>query len=186
MCWDRIKNLFKREWQPPYPQEPYDPNQVLTNTLTYDVMAEFLAEREVPREYWNFWLDHVEFKIYESWPDYEPFNWWKYSGYISESTPGIAWEDNGIRHVAALLGYALPGMIAHECAHLSYGLLSEDEKIEYSNQYQMIKDNDQRIIELFKYNSYGLKNDIEAHAEIYRYLGEEMPDILKQFYPKLF
>jgi hypothetical protein len=39
---------------------------------------------------------------------------------------------------------------------------------------------------LFKTQAYASQNDIEAHAEIYRYLGQFMPEVLKGFYPKLF
>ena len=39
---------------------------------------------------------------------------------------------------------------------------------------------------LFSRNTYGLTNDIEGHAEVYRYIGQQMPEQLKQYYPRLF
>jgi len=39
---------------------------------------------------------------------------------------------------------------------------------------------------LYAKNPYGLTNDIEGHAEVYRYIGEKMPEQLKRYYPMLF
>ncbi len=79
-----------------------------------------------------------------------------------------------------------PGVIAHEAAHYCYDLLSTSQIADFSTIYRALKDSDPLIRLLYSRNTYGLTNDIEGHAEVYRYIGQQMPIQLKPYYPKLF
>jgi hypothetical protein len=65
-------------------------------------------------------------------------------------------------------------------------LLTPAMKANFSAVYTTLKNTDPLIRLLYSQNTYGLTNDVEGHAELYRYLGEKMPEQLKQFYPKMF
>lgn len=80
--------------------------------------------------------------------------------------------------------WANPGVIAHELAHESYSLLSDGEKAAFSAELENLK-NDSRLVLLYSRIPYAKANVIEAHAEIYRYLGQQMPETLKKYYPKM-
>jgi hypothetical protein len=79
-----------------------------------------------------------------------------------------------------------PGVIAHEQAHNSYALLTPAQKASFSTVYTPLKNTDPLIKLLYSKNAYGLTNDIEGHAEVYRYLGRQMPQQLVPYYPQLF
>jgi hypothetical protein len=49
-----------------------------------------------------------------------------------------------------------------------------------------LKSTDPLIKQLYSINTYGLGSDVEGHAEVYRYIGQQMPAQLKPFYPMLF
>uniref|UniRef100_A0A6M3KKL1 Uncharacterized protein n=1 Tax=viral metagenome TaxID=1070528 RepID=A0A6M3KKL1_9ZZZZ len=78
-----------------------------------------------------------------------------------------------------------PGVIAHEAAHISYSLLSSEEKHQFNLLYRPLITTDPYITLLYSQNNYGLVNDVEGHAEIYRYICEKLPYELKGFYPNL-
>ena len=52
--------------------------------------------------------------------------------------------------------------------------------------YAPLKNSDPLIRLLYSKNAYGLTNDIEGHAEVYRYIGQWMPAQMKPYYPMLF
>jgi len=166
MC-KSIKELFTG-WKPPYPEEKFNPLATIENVEVNLSIMGWMLDYGVPPEYQNFWYDHLVIQLD---PDYE--------------YPAGVWEENGKRHMRIQPGYLNSGVIAHEQAHNSYALLTEEEKISFSSAYHTLENN-KLLTKLWKYNPYGLTNDIEAHAEIYRYLGGFMPEILKQFYTKLF
>lgn len=83
--------------------------------------------------------------------------------------------------------WANPGVLAHEMAHISYfNLLSENHQAEFEVEYKKaLEDND-----LLKYvaskKPYMRTGGIqEAYADCYRYLGNQMPENLKPYYPNL-
>ena len=78
-----------------------------------------------------------------------------------------------------------PGVIAHEQAHNAYALLTDQQKEDFAALYTPFITTDPLIKYLYSRNSYGLTSVIEGHAEIYRYLWDQIPEELKQFYPRL-
>lgn len=82
--------------------------------------------------------------------------------------------------------WANPGVIAHALAHVSYSLLTMKMKEDFSTVYTPLKNTDPLIKLLYYQNRFGLTDDIEGHAEVYRYYGDKMPDQLKQYYPYMF
>ena len=168
MILKRNTMCFKK-WQPPHPEEKFNLKATEDNTSADDAIFRWYHDYNVPYRFREFWTENIRI-------------------YLDDTFVGAGtWEDeNGLRHNIYHPGYLNSGCIAHERSHDSHDLLTEEEKLEFHYAYHAIKDTNKTILKLWKYNTYGTTSDIEAHAEIYRYLGEEMPEVLKQFYPKLF
>lgn len=152
----------------PHPEEPPDYSQTVDNVFAEQFIAAWLTEWEVPESEWVYWQEQIVIKIDDTFP-----------------APAGSWEADGKRHLTMRPEWANPGVVAHEQAHNSYSLLEDFQKVRFSTTYNPLKETDPLIKLLYSKNSYGLTNDIEGHAEIYRYLGKQIPDILKPFYPKL-
>ena len=81
--------------------------------------------------------------------------------------------------------WANPGVIAHEMAHISYSFLTITDVAQFALTYlPLLADALVKLLE--SQNQYMKTSTVELHAEVYRYLGERMPQSLKTFYPKLF
>jgi hypothetical protein len=188
MCIDKILSLFKKkniaapsakpepvaELTPgrlsiPYPEEPPDYSKTIDNTDLDSALDMWEIVYNVPEIYREFWETKIAIKLDANLP-----------------YPAGTYTLDGIRHLTIRPEWVNPGVIAHEQAHNSYALLSEEQKSEFSREYTPLKTTDPLIVLLYSKNSYGLTNDIEGHAEVYRYLGEKMPEVLKKYYPKLF
>ncbi len=177
MCW--LSKLFKTKILPqnnivisetiPFPEENPDFSQTIGNVIVSNVINKWLIDYHVPLEFWDYWRTMIDIVID-----------------IEIQYPAQSWEADGIRHIAIRPAWLNPGVIAHEQAHNSYALLGIELKALFSTAYTPLKTTDKFIKLLYSQNSYGLTSDIEGHAEVYRYLGNKMPDILKQYYPKLF
>lgn len=72
------------------------------------------------------------------------------------------------------------GVLAHEAAHISYSLL--DDKKGFEIVFNYLSDNPK--IKLLR-DMGKLSTIIENYAEIYRYWGNQMPESLIKYYPKL-
>jgi len=168
MCFEK---LFKRKEKLsiPHPEEPPDYSQTTENVDLLAVMQSWFEEWRVPDDHHDFWLNQIAIELRADLP-----------------YPASTWEENGVRHLAVRPEWLNPGVIAHEQAHNSYALLSDEQKSEFSAVYTPLKDTAPLIKLLYSVNTYGLTSDIEGHAEVYRYLGEKMPAELKPFYPGLF
>jgi hypothetical protein len=153
----------------PHPEEPINPNATMDNVSIGKALTDWCDQYNVPLEYHPFWFDAIVITLS-----------------ITISYPAGTWEQDGKRHMIVRPEWLNPGVIAHEQAHNSYALLTDSQKTEFSAKYNPLKDTDPLIKLLYSQNTYGLTNDIEGHAEIYRYLGDKMPLPLKPFYPKLF
>jgi hypothetical protein len=81
--------------------------------------------------------------------------------------------------------YANPGILAHEFSHLSWALLTQAQKAYYPQDYVTIMQTDDLLRFLYFQKPYINTSIVEAHAEIFRYLGHKMPEALKKYYPML-
>lgn len=183
MCWSKLFKLCKKSSTPLtilHPEEPRNDSQTVANTVIGDIITKWLTDWKVPAAYWEYWRNAIVIQIYDFWPPE------MLATGLQPDTPAATWEADGKRHLASLAKWLNPGVIAHEQAHNSYALLSDAEKLAFSAVYTPLKDNDPLIKYLYSVNNYGLTSDIEGHAEVYRYLGDEMPEVLKKYYPKLF
>ena len=135
------------------------------------VFNKWLHDYRVPEIYYDYWHKAIEIEVDKT---LQP--------------PSATWHNprTGKRHIAVRPEYLNPGVLAHEQAHNSYALLTPDEKREFSAVYGPLKRKDPLIVFLYTINSYGLTSDVEGHAEVYRYIDEKMPEVLKKYYPKLF
>lgn len=166
--------FFKKPVKPveliiPHPEQPPDYTKTMENTIYEDVLRQWFEEYKVPEKHQPYWYDKIVAEIT-----------------MSIMYPAGTWEENGVRHLAVRPEWLNPGVIAHEQAHNSYALLNEDQKNSFTFLFTYLKDTDPLIKFLFSKNSYGLQNVVEGHAEVYRYLGEQMPLALKQYYPNLY
>jgi hypothetical protein len=59
-------------------------------------------------------------------------------------------------------------------------------KADFKKAYTPLINSDPLIVFLYSRNTYGLSSVVEGHAEVYRYIGDKMPEKLKPYYPKLF
>jgi len=161
----------------PHPEEPMNPAATLVNTDVTVIMTKWLRDWEVPPQHWGYWKTAIDMQVYEVYPD---------SLGMRQDIPAGTWEAGGKRHLAIKPQWLNPGVIAHEQAHNSYALLDANQKTAFSAVYATLKNTDSLIKLLYSKNTYGLTNDIEGHAEVYRYIGQWMPAQLKQYYPMLF
>jgi hypothetical protein len=164
----------------PHPEEPMNPSATLTNTEVNTVINKWLTDWGVPPQYWDHWKKSIDIQVYETYPPS------LIAMGINQDTPALTWDTDGKRHLAIKPKWLNPGVIAHEQAHNSYSYLKPDEKSAFSMFYSSYKDTDPLIRLLYSKNTYGLVNEIEGHAEVYRYIGQQMPELLKKYYPLLF
>jgi len=163
----------------PHPEESMNPSATLTNINVNEIINKWLTGWEVPNEHWTYWKSTIDLQVYAIYPAS------LIAMGLKPDTPAGTWESGGRRHLAIKPQWLNPGVIAHEQAHNSYALLTSDQKVGYSNVYSTLKNSDPTIRLLYSKNQYGLTNDVEGHAEVYRYIGQWMPEQLKIFYPRL-
>jgi hypothetical protein len=164
----------------PHPEEPMNAAATLENTSVHATVIRWLQDWSVPSRYWDYWEKAIDIEVHESYPAS------LISMGITQDTPAATWEAGGRRHLAVKPQWLNPGVIAHEQAHNSYALLTPEARVAFSAVYAAAKNTDALIRLLYSRNGYGLSNDIEGHAEVYRYIGQHMPESMKQYYPKLF
>jgi hypothetical protein len=164
----------------PHPEEPMNPAQTLSNTDIDSTINQWLQNWGVPAQYWDQWKRAIEIQVHEVYP-----NTILAMG-VNQNTPALTWEEGGKRHMAIKPQWLNPGVIAHEQAHNSYAYLDSAQKSAFSALCTPLKNTDSLIRFLYIKNAYELTSDIEGHAEVYRYIGQQMPLQLKQYYPLLF
>jgi len=186
MCIDKLIALFRKETsippapQPepepipepltiPHPEEAPDYSKTIENIDLDAALDEWMTNYNVPVIHRNYWKTKIVITLD-----------------ANLAYAAIAYDSNGTRHLTIRPEWVNPGVIAHEQAHNSYALLTPEQRTEFSTVYTPLKTTDPLIVFLYSINSYGLNNDIEGHAEVYRYLAEQMPEALKNYYPKLF
>ncbi len=164
----------------PHPEEPMNPAANLSNTNIDAVMKKWFSDWGVPAQHRDYWQNVIDIQVYDVYPDF------LIKMGINQDTPAATWDAGGKRHLAVKPKWLNPGVIAHEQAHNSYALLTPMEKAAFSTAYAPLKNTDPLMRFLYSRNAYGLSNDIEGHAEVYRYIGDRMPAQLKAYYPRLF
>ena len=167
-----VHNIFSRKKKTltiPYPEESPDYSRTVANTDLDSALDDWMIKYNVPERYRNFWKTEVVSTLDDNLPH-----------------PAETSGEGGVRYLKIHPEWTNPGVIAHEQAHNSYAFLNMVQKVGFSVIYTVVKVTDPLIVYLYSVNPYGKTNNIEGHAEVYRYLGGEMPGILKGFYPKLF
>lgn len=161
--------IFRRRLKPslPHPEEKPDYSQTADNIDLDAVFAGWYQSYNVPAEYRDYWQHQIVIEIDDT------LNY-----------PACAWGLHDKRYLSVRPEWCNPGVIAHEQAHNSYDLLTDDQKDKFKDGYTSLIKSDLKL--LFSTHPYGLTSTAEAHAEIYRYLGQSMPKVLKKYYPKLF
>jgi hypothetical protein len=152
----------------PHPEEKENPDQTLDNVDVDKVLSKWMIDWEVPARNCYYWDGMVEVHL-------DP----------SLNFPAGAYEYQGKRHIVAKPSWFNPGVVAHEQAHNIYALLTEGEKVAWVTEFNIAKGN-KLVKYMFSLHGYGKDNPVEGHADIYRYLGQSMPEQLKYFYPRLF
>ncbi len=134
----------------------------------------------MPRDHWGYWGSHIEISVYDAWPPEQ------LAIGIKPETPAYAIVWNCTRQIHVLAAWLNAGVIAHEQAHNAWAELTIIQKKDFEAEYAPLIKTDRLIRLLYSQHKYGLTSVIEGHAEVYRYLGQSMPEELKKFYPKLF
>lgn len=154
----------------PYPEEaPFEkPLDISARAL----VKGFLEAYKVPGEYHDYWLDDV----------------------VSISNPLVilyrgvyinapaATFDRKVRLDGCWLNN---GVLAHEFAHISYSLMPLDKRYEFNNLFKTSAHGYWYVHSMFMQKPYGYYNPVEGHADMFRYLGKDMPDVFKKYYPRL-
>jgi hypothetical protein len=163
----------------PHPEEPMNPSATLANTDSITILTRWLSDWAVPSQKWDYWKTAIDIQVYDVYPASVT------EMGISQDIPAATWFADGNRHLAIKTQWLNPGVIAHEQAHNSYWLLAEESKQQSAKAYKALKQTDTMMRFLFS-KQVTTTDDVEAHAEIYRYLGQYMPAQLKIYYPSLF
>lgn len=175
--WNRSKPL-----ELPHPEEPINPCQTAAGMVTAAAFLDWAYNWEMPAESHIYLWDHMCIKLYDAWPntileDHKN---------LQPNTPAFSLIFDSKMYLHCLAAWYNPGVIAHEVAHFSWSLLSDAERLDFENLYTPLIKTDPYIKLLYSQNIYGLSSTIEGHAEVYRYIGQKMPAVLKKYYPKLF
>lgn len=176
MCFSKIKQFFvgQEELKPepgptatqlPYPQEPQDTSKTIDNVNISALVNSWLNKYHVPAQHWSFWQNfHI---------------------ILSTTIDTPAATSTQKKEMYLKPDWANEGVVAHELAHESYALLGCIKKIMFKIKFNKYRTKDPFIVLLHSLNTYMDTNTVEAHAEIYRYIGEKIPAELQQYYPKL-
>jgi hypothetical protein len=151
----------------PHPEEPQDEGITLDNVDARAARQAWYEQWQVPDGHRLFW-DCI--RIIPAYKYADPANneYWNSEIYVKPE-----WCNAGI--------------IAHEQAHTAwFNLLTAEERAAFESEYYRQLISDRWMIYLNQVNWYMNTSTVEAHAEVYRYLGEKMPESLKQYYPKLY
>ena len=180
MVFDRLRDMMNTPRPAlPHPEEPPNPAANLANIDVNAVITQWLTNWEVPRAWWSHWKNALDIQVYDVYPASI------LAMGIRQDTPAATWDAGGKRHLAVKPQWLNPGVIAHEQAHTSYSYLSPEQKAAFAALHTSLKNTDQVIKYLYSINTYGLTSDVEGHAEVYRFIGQQMPAQLKPFYPTL-
>jgi len=182
MVFDNLLNNFMKPKPSvlPHPEEPMNPSATVATVDVNAIISKWLTDWGVPQTWWSNWKGMIVVQLYDVYPASI------LAMGVKQDTPAATWSAGGKRYLAIKPGWLNPGVVAHEQAHNSYAYLNPDQKSAFSSIHSTLKTTDPLIKHLYSINTYGLSNDVEGHAEVYRYIGQQMPAQLKAFYPMLF
>lgn len=157
----------------PYPEEMMTLGATMTNINLNLVLQRWVENYRVPQEQRDFWFSSIKITLDDK-----------------ITYPAGTWEANGTRYMVVRPEWLNPGVVAHEMAHCSYALLTPQEKDEFNIHFTLESVTNKMVQEVINQHPYATQTDVvgryvEGHAEIYRYLGDTMPDNLKKYYPRL-
>ena len=174
MCLDAILKLFQKT-KLPHPEEPKNPAQTMENTYPAAIMEKWFDSYNVPVENRDYFRNWLVVKLVKPLM----FGW--------TEVPAMTYWDGTVRHIDIEPEYCNPGIFAHEAGgHGAYALLSASQQADFTVLFDSMKNTDPKLVYLWSVNNYGLSDNVEGHAEVYRYWGDAMPEVLKIYYPKLF
>jgi len=158
----------------PHPEEPRDDSRTLENTPVDYGLLLWKKSYKISDENYAYFNSHTRVRLVD------PFL------IDGKEYPAGTYDIESGRALDIEPRWYNAGVTGHEEGHNSYALLTVEQVEEFNTLFNHYKQNDPLIKYLFSINSYGLTNNVEGHAEVYRYLGEKMPEPLKQFYKNLF
>jgi hypothetical protein len=163
MCWWKKRKI---KYVLPHPEEPVDTSKTMENTVIEPVIKEWQEVYHVPEAALPFW-NTVQVIVS-----------------LTYSVPGAT--DSASRMIWIRPEWSNKGVIAHEMCHISYYQLSSDEKYAFEVTFNNERQKEGLLKWAYNEKGYMQSGIIEAHADCYRYLGSQMPESLKGFYPYLF
>ena len=177
MCLAKILDMLKKPatLSIPHPEEPRNPLATIDSVSFYLVLEKWFSDWGVPAEYQDFW---------RRWPVVLVPN----LTYLGNPYPALTWGDQTELDPT----WCNPGVLAHEMAHKSWSQLTEWQRSAFNTAYTRLAIGEDKLLNFcwhqiaYMRTTWGQNNNIEGHADCYRYLGKKMPQELKEFYPRLF
>jgi|SRR3972149_10480479 len=174
---NKLVDLVQGVWETlfgcslPHPREAMNWKAVSIDT----VIGAWLDDWEVPLKFRHFW-HAVNFELSSARPEpansFEIYNW-------------ETGKFESAKHIIVRPEWASPGVIAHESAHVAYSLfLNQNQKTNFTVVIELVSQKNKLVRRIIKETNWGNVWQ-ERHAEIYRFLGQQMPKELKKYYPKL-
>jgi hypothetical protein len=177
MCLKKLLELFQKPGSPPvvpqpvpiplaipHPEEPMNPDATIQSVSVDMVRQSWYLQWQVPESSYPF-FDAIKIKM-------------------DPTIAFPAWTCGN--EITCQPAFCNPGVLAHEMAHVIWFTMTDNQKADFQTAYNAILATDPMMTLLDSQNSYMNTAIVEAHAEVYRYLGERMTDSLKKYYPKLF
>ena len=179
MCW--LKRLVKPPvYTIPYPEESPDLNATTLNTSVPQTLDRLFSSRNTQFELRAFWfsityelVDNLHVEI-------------DYGSYVlSVKVAAAAYSE--LLLVKVDPHYCNPGVLGHENAHIEFYFLSDELVAEWPDRLEEAVQLDPLLSYLWNLpeRSYMRSDIIEAHADVYRFLGDKVPLSLWKFYPHL-
>jgi len=186
MC---IKKLIAYLFNPPkpvvipFPVELENPTAKAIDISVSDMLNQWRVKYAVTDDSWVFW-SKIDIQIVDGWPiNIDP----RVSAY--SCTDNQDFSDPTKSHIRMRAVWASIGVLSFEIDHISYGNLSDEQKQNFSDTlaYIINTESDALIVKVIKDGFCTVDGyAVDAHAQIYRCCGGQMPEALKQYYPKLF
>lgn len=159
----------KPELTLPHPEEPENVGAKIEDVDVKALLKMWLVRWQVPLEFWQQW-EKIKIEV---------------TNQLVNGDKAAAEMDSTKNILRIRPCYCNPGTVAHEMAHESWSLLNEADKMKFYVTYT--EQSQTPLVKLLhSIKLYSMQPLIEAHAEIYRYIGQMMPDSLKKYYPALF